>query len=321
MSAACPIFGDLSYLQLSNEAAFGVQDAEPVYVYLPVLNYGVELLPVQRKPKPYTGMSEDFDTIVAQNSTAGQLVCPLYGWRIGAATISLAEYVMAWAFVSMETLCSLPSKSAEWAEGPNAANKLHTGLTANNSTLTGSDDNGGAITLTVDLLGNAEAEVATAEVIPATLEKLNEFLFSDAVFSIGADSGSLVAVEMKSFTWTHQRNLSPAFNGSFTPRRFRPGAPVSTFDINIEKPDDTWDAIRRSTDANNFYGRLVLQGLHNDTGDTGDYAKVVINFPKLAFNSKKDAWTRNGPVQETISFGVQKPTTSAASHTKTWSEV
>lgn len=320
MSVECPIFGDKSYLFLANETTFGETPGSPAYVYLPVLTYGVELNPEQRKPMPYTGMAEEFDTIISKNQTAGQLSCPLYGWHLSGA-ISLAEYLMTWAFTDLETLCGLPSKLAEWAEGPNAANKRHNGLTVNGATLTGSDDNGGAISLTLDLMGTGETPVTTAQTIPPTLERLNEFLFTDSTFEIGADVGSLTEVEIKGFTYQQQRSLTPIFNGSFVPRRFRPGKPASTFEFNIEKADGTWDAIRRATGASNYYGRLSLQGLHNGTGATGDYAKVVIDFPKLAFNLAKDTSVRSGPAQQAITFGVQKPSTTDPSSSKVWSEV
>jgi hypothetical protein len=321
MSVECPIFGDKSYLTLANEAVFGVQDGSPAYRYLPVLTYGLELLSDQRQPMPYTGMAEEFDNIIGQQHVAGAISTALYGWRNGADSTSLAEYIMAWAFTDLETLCNLPSKTAQWAEGPDVANKTHLGVTINGATLAGSDDNGSAITLNLDTLGSDEDPLTTAQTIPSDLERLNEFLFRDSTFSIGADSGSLTAIELKGFTWQQQRNLTPVYNGSLTPRRFRPGKPNATFEFNIEKADGTWDAIRRSAVSNNYYGRLILKGLHNGTGATGDYAKVQIDFPKLSFNVAKDTWARSGPALQGITFRIQKPTTTAASFGLTWSEV
>lgn len=321
MSVACPVFGDKSYLFLATESSFGVTPGSPTYVYHPCFSYGVELSPEQRKPFPYTGMSEDFDTIVSKNQVAGQISFPLYGWRLTGLATSLAEYLLTWAHTDLGTLCGLASKLAEWAEGPDVSNKRHNGLTVNGLTLTGSDDNGGSVLLNLDVMGTKETSVGTAQTIPSTLERLNEFLFSDTTFSIGPDSGSLVEVEIKGFTWQRQRNLTPVFNGSFYPRRFRAGKPANTFEFNIEKADGTWDAIRRATDASNYYGRLTLQGLHNGSGATGDYAKVQIDFPKLAFNLCKDTFARSGPALQAVTFGVQKPSTSTASSTLTWSEV
>lgn len=321
MSVACPIFGDLSYLFLASEAAFGVQDASPSYAYMPVLTYGVENVPEMRQPQPYTGLAENFDNLVVRQMPSGPLTAALYGWHYSPLTASLAQYLMDWAFTDLQTLCGLPSKTAQWAEGPDVANKKHLGMTVNNATLAGADDNGGQITLSLDLMGASEATLTTAQTIPSALTRLNEFLFQDSVFSIGPNSGALTAVEYKSFNWQHQRNLTPIYNGARAPRRFRPGKPNQTFAFNIEKADGTWDAIRRATDKTDYYGRLVLKGLHNGTGATGTYAQVQIDFGKLSFRQAKDTWARNGAVQQEISFECQKPSTSAASKVMTWSEV
>lgn len=320
MSVSCPVFGDKSYLFLASEAAFGVQDASPDYVYLPVTNYGIELISDKRDPMPYTGMAQKFDKIIGAQHTAGPIATALYGWRTGDAEISLAEYVMAWAFTDLETLCGLPSKTCQWAEGPDVSNKKHLGTTINGATLSGSDDNASTISLALDCLGSSEATLTTAQEIPEDLERLNEFLFRDASFSIGPNSGALVAMEWKGFNWQVQRALNGIYNGNLTPRRYLAGAPSATFDFNIDKADGTWDAIRRSAVANNYYGRMTLKGLHNGTGTTGNYAKVVIDFPKLSFNAVKDTWVRNGPVQQQVTFDIQKPTTADASYSLTWSE-
>lgn len=319
MTVACPIFGDLSYLFMAAEASFGVQDASPTYLYYPVLTYGVENQQEMRQPQPYTGFAEEFDNIVVRQNPSGPISMALYGWHL-SGSISLAEYVMAWAFTDLETLCGLPSKTLQWAEGPNVCNKKHLGMTVNNATLAGTDENGGQITLSLDTMGSSETTLTTAQTIPSGLSRLNEFMFTDSTFSIGPNSGALTAIEYKGFQWQSQRNLTPVFNGSTNPRRFRPGKPNANFQFNIEKADGTWDAIRRATDVTNYYGRLILKGAHNGTGATGTYAQVQIDFPRLSFRTAKDAGVRNGVVQQTIAFGIQKPSTSAASFSTTWSE-
>lgn len=319
MSAACPIFGDLSYLFMAAESVFGTQDGSPSYVYYPVLSYGVENTQEMRQPQPFTGFAEEFDNLVVRQNPAGPISAALYGWHL-SGSISLAEYIMTWAFTDLETLCGLPSKTLQWAEGPNTCNKKHLGMTVNNATLAGTDENGGQITLNLDTIGSSEATLTTAQTIPSTLDRLNEFMFTDSTFSIGANSGALAAVEYKGFQLQQQRNITPVFNGSRNPLRMRPGKPAANFSFNIEKADGTWDAIRRATDRTNYYGRLILKGAHNGTGSTGTYAQVQIDMPRLSFRSAKDTWPRNGPVQQAISFGIQKPSTSAASISLTWSE-
>ena len=84
MSVECPVFGDKSYLTLADEAVFGVEDAEPAYVYLPVTNYGIELLSDKRDPVPYTGMAQKYDKIIGAQHTAGPIATARHRGREAA---------------------------------------------------------------------------------------------------------------------------------------------------------------------------------------------------------------------------------------------
>jgi hypothetical protein len=322
MSESCPVFGDLSYLTVADESTYGVLDGSPAYNFVPVLSYGMELQPEYRSPDPFLGIAEEVDQIVAHSHVAGSVSMALYGWHVSPLTHSLAQYMMEWAFSSLETLCAIPSKTFEWAEGPDIANKRTLGTVVNGATLSGADDGGGAISLSLDLLGATETSLSTAQTRPTAYQRMNEFVFNDAVFSIGADSGSLAVVPIKSFNWQRQRNLSPTYNGSITPKFFRPGKPSNSFSVSFEKEDGTWDGVRRATVGNFYYGRLFLKGLHNGTG-TGatNFATVQIDFPRLAFNGVKDNYTRNGVLVQNLSFGVRKPLTLAtASSVQSWAD-
>lgn len=322
MSEACPIFGDLSYLVMADEAAFGVLDDTPAYNFVPVLSYGLELQPEFRSPDPYLGIAEELDQIVHHSHVGGSISLPLYGWHVSPLTHSLAQYIMEWAFSSLETLCALPSKSLEWAEGPDVENKRTLGTVVNGATLAGADEGGAAISLSMDLMGATESSFGTAQTRPTTYQRMNEFVFTDATFKIGADSGSLVTVPIKSFNWQRQRNLSMTYNGSVTPKFFRPGKPSNVFSFSHEKTDGTWDAIRRSVLGNFYYGRLTLKGLHNGTGTVStNFATVQIDFPRLAFNGAKENYTRNGVLVQNVNFGVRKSLTLAtASSVMTWAD-
>ena len=321
MSLQCPIFGDQSYLFLADEVTYGVVPGSPSYNFIPVDSYALKLVPEQRVPMPFTGLTEEMDKMIIRSSTSGQITFPLQGWHLTPLTTSIAQYLMAWGFADLEVVCNLASKLAEWAEGPNVENKQSTGLVVNGATLTGSEDNGGKISLALDLRGVAENPLVTAQVVPAGFVRANEMIFQDCSFKIGPNSGALVAVPWKGFTWQQQRSLTPAFNGLAAPQFYRPGKPVNNFSFNIEKADGTWDAIRRSTTKNEYYGRLTLKAPHNGTGTVAtNYAQCVINFPKLSFVETQDNYVRSGPLQQTIQFAIQKPQ-SLASSTQTWSDV
>ena len=320
MSASCPLFGDKSYLHLASETTFATLPGSPAYVFHPVTSYALADQPEMRQAMPFTGLAEEFDNQIVHEHVAGQIAMPLYGWRNDGETTSLAEYIMEWCFNDLETLCGLPSKVIEWAEGPDVCNKRTLGSTVNGATLSGGDDGGAAISLSLDILGASEAAVTTAQEIPAGLESLSEFLFSRSTFSIGANVGALVAQPIRSFQWQQNRSLTPVFNGAYNPRYFRPAKPTHTFGIAIEKADGTWDAIRRATTPNSYYGRLVLKGLHNGTGATGNYAVVTIDFPKLSFRGAGENYVRSGVLMQNLNFVPIKPNTTDASYTVTWSE-
>lgn len=321
MTAACPIFGDHSYLHMASEAAFGVLDGLPAYVYHPVISYGMVAVPEMRQPMPFTGLVEEFDNQIVHESVSGQLTAALYGWRNAGGTISLAQYIMEWAFGDPNTVCGLPSKTIEWAEGPNIANKRTLGTTVGGATLAGGDDNGAAITLALDLMGANEDPVTSAQAVPAGLSSLSEFLFSRATFKIVASGGALAVQPIKSFSWGLNRSLSPVFNGSFNPSYFRPAKPTHTFQISVEKADGTWDAIRRLQTPANYHCELTLKGLHQGTGGVGtNFATCVIDIPKMSFRGAGENYVRNGVLVQNLSFVPMKPNTIDASFTMVWGE-
>jgi len=322
---ACPIFGDFSYLTMIDEYDFGAVTTSTTttvstQVYVPVLSNNIQLQDNRRSPQVFTGVSEDFDTIQGPTQPQGQIVCPLYGWRNASESRSIAEYLFNWALTPLSTLCGLPSKRLEWAEGPDVANKSFLGMTVGGWTLSGSDDATAAITLALELMGRTESNLSTAVAIPSGLASLSEFQFSNVTFSMGADSGSLVEQPLRSFQWQGNRNLQPAYMGSTRPRYLRAGKPTSTLGIVIEKCDDTWDVYRRTATPTTQYGRLVLKGLHQGTGSTGNYAVVTISFPKLSLQSVGENYVRNGVLVQNLGFSVQKPTVAAASFSHTWTE-
>lgn len=308
----CPIYGEKSHLHLHDETSFGVVDSGADDVYLPVLSFAGQLGDNRRAPQVFTGLNEDVDMVHGPTFPTNQISCPLYGWRISPATTSLAEYLLDWALSPFSEYCNLPSKQVQWAEGPDEANKLYSGMTVNGWTLAGTDDANAAITLQLDLAGKDEANLATAATIPDPMPKLSEFQFSKSQFLIGAGSGSLSEQPLKQFQWQGSRGITPAYLGLDRPRHLRTSKPTSTLSVAIEKCDDTWDVARRSKSPIKKYGRLILKGLHEGTGTSGtNYAVLTINFPQLALTAVGDTYNRNGVNSQNISFAVQKPPAAA----------
>lgn len=308
------ILGAKSHLFLSDEAAWGTQDGTPDYVHLPVTDYGVRFRPESRNAQPYIGLRQRKHGQYLRGMPSGALSTSLFGQVNATATVSLAEYIMDWAFANPESL-ELPSKSAEWAEGPNEANKLHTGLRVNTATLSG-DDASGIIAVNLDLMGVSEADVATAQTIPTDHEKLQEFLFHNATLTL---AGS--ATGMKGFQWSVANALEVNYLNSFTPSLITAGDRVDTLSITLPKDGDTYDVYRRTVTATEFTAVLVLKGLHNGSGTAlTDYTTITLTFNRLRYSDHEDQRTLQTLSMLPLTLEVLKPDSSSPAVTIAYDE-
>lgn len=312
MTEVVTILGAKSYLSLVDESTWNTFPGSPTYVHCPVNDYGAKFVPVTRQGLSFVGLRQRKQNRFVKGSVAGSLTTPLYGWVPSGISTSLAEHLMQWGFGNHEAT-TLPSKSAEWAIGPNIANKRHTGLRVNQATLSGSEDQG--ILLALDLMGADEAAVATAQTLPDDRNKLIEFEFEDAVFKIDT-----VAVPIGSFQWQVQNNLKGFYwNG----RRFqalRPGDRIETFTITPPKQTNAWQSALRADLPDEVVGELTLKGLHNGTGtvDT-EWNQVVIDFPLLSLTGVDEQGGRD-ILTEPITWAVLKPDTTDNGSAMTWSD-
>lgn len=326
MTEPCPILGAKSYLYLGDETNWG-EKAATLY-YCPVTSYGVKLSVEKRRAAVFCGGRQKRHAQAFRGSTAGQLVAPLYGWiPTGAGTGNpLARKLIEWGFEDQESICPR-SKSVEWAEGPDVANRRHLGLRCNQATLAG-DASSGAINITLNLMGKTEEQFATATAIPNDQENLTEFDFSDAYFEIDLNNdGTYAGLQIAAFSWQLSRGLksrflsgTPSISGRVPSALNASGELSETFSFTPDKTDDTWDDIARTLASTEFAARLTLYGLHNGTGATGNFTKVVIAFPRLSWNDHTDQGGMAELVQQ-INCDVLKPNTSSNAHALTWSEV
>lgn len=319
------IIGAESYLFLSDEnewgqfpGSSGSGGAGTAY-FCGVINYGVRLEPLTRMPQPYAGLHQRKRGPQRYGyNIGGQIVTPLYGYKPAGISVSLAEKLLAWGFGADELEAEEPaSKSAEWAEGPNVANKRHTGLRVNTATLTGQADSGD-VQLTLDVIGKEEYSLAAASALPNDMEKLVDMQFTDCTFSIG---GSTVLAS--GFTHTVNRNLQPLRQNDPTITGLCAGVRDETMQFVIQKTDKTWDDYLRRTGSNadvEVTGQFTIQGLHNGTGGGGNYTKLTRAFTRLRFIGAEQSGDF-GIQMQALNFQVLKPDTSSASYTDVWSEV
>lgn len=312
--------GELSYLSMISEVTWGTLPGTPSYAQIPCLSYGVKMGAEMRQTPSYVGVLEEKHQQVVRGMPAGSISMPLFGWwPANAGSMSQMQYMLAWIHGNSLNSLTRNSKSCFWAEGPNIANKIHTGLRCNSFTIAGSA--GGPVTLTVELMGYDEIgmddgtdRADTAPSLVTDRKKLSEVLFEDCSLTLGG-SGT----QMKAFSIRTQFGLVTEYNNAHRPSLML--AKKTTTDVNftILKNADTWDAYNRGTDNTETTAALVLKGLHRGDGGTGNYTLATLTFNRLSLVSPateggKDVQYHN------LAFKALKPDSSSASYSYAMSE-
>lgn len=319
---AC-IVGTESYLHLNDETNWGQSSVgsgsgtASTPFFIGVVSYGVRTTRLTRMPQVYVGLHQrKRGPQVYGGDVAGQLVTPLYGYIPTGQTLAIARKMLDWAYGDYE-LEEPASKTAQWTEGPNLANKRHTGLRVNQATLTGQADSGD-LQLSLDLIGKEEMGYPTGTAIPDDLEKLVDMQFTDCTFTLEGTT-----VQAQAFTHTLNRNLQPQRLNDFWITGLCGGVRDETLQIVIPKTDATWDVRNRLSGATadvEVTGQYTIQGLHNGTGSSGNYTKLARAFSRLRFISQEQSGDF-GIQYQALTFQVLKPDSSSNAYADTWSEV
>lgn len=309
------IHHSLSRLALSSETVWGETDAVPVWVHMPVMDYGVRFRPERRNAQPVIGLRQRKHGKNVKGMISGPLQASLYGQVDSGATISKAQYLLDWAFLNPENILTLPSKSAQWLEGPGVADKDHKGLRVNSATLSGSDQSG-IIEVSLDLMGQSEAALASSESIPTDHEKLQEFEFCESTFTLAG-----AGVNLAAFQWQASNNLEVNYLGSFNPSLITAGPRVDTLQLTLVKNSATYDGYRRAAAMNEFTAVLKLRGLHNGTGTVAtDYTVVTITFNRLQLADFEDQRSFETLTKSPLQLDVLKPDDANPAVSIVWSE-
>lgn len=308
-----PILGAKSYLMLCNESQWSVPPSSPAYIPVPVSQYDVRFRPESRQSTPLIGVLQRRHSRIVRGSVAGKLVCPLYGWKPAGSTVSIAQFLLQWAFGSPETV-EPASCMVDWAEGPDLANRRHTGLRVGTATVRG-DAESGQVELSLDLTGRNESALVSAPALPANLRKLTEFEFSDCSLELNG-----VSVPMRGFELQVQHGLRVEYLNTTVPSYIVRTQRVAGLQVEIFKEDGSWDALRRNTTAADMTGKLILRGLHNGTG-TGNWTRVSLDFARLSLIDVEQQSAMNRLTSQPLQFTILKPDTTADDVVQTWSEV
>ncbi len=297
------------YLFMAAENDWGVLNGTNLsYAYMPVTDYGVRFRPETRQAAVYTGLRQGKQSKLFRGMPSGQLVAPLYGWRPAGFGDSLMEIMLEWALGSPETL-NQPSKTIEWAEGPNVANKRHLGLRINTATLAGSPD-ADEVTMTLDLMGKSESGNGSFSLqsIPNDMEKIVYVQHPDCTFTIDG-----VEVRPESFSLEVNNNLQSKYLNEFTPSLILPGDRVVTLQMTLAKKDDVWDAWNRTADGTEVAVVITLKGKHNGTGGSAGttWTVATLTMPRCSFIESDTQGGKSDIIMQPLTFRVLKPDTSA----------
>lgn len=330
------ILGAKSYVYLISESTWGTKPGSPSRVFMPVYDYGVQFQTQVRQAKPYLGIFQRKHSQRRQGMPQGSIQTALYGHQFGVdenvggttvapgSSISLAEYLMDWAFCdeagTIHEATELPSKTAEWAEGPDVANVEHNGLRVNQATLAG-DAGSGQLTLNLDVMGKTEATLGSATAVPDDMESLVEMEFEDCVFKLNDGAGGAVAaVTIQSVQLQVQNAIIVRYNNSDNPTLLLKTDRLLTLQVTLDKNSNTYDGFRRTLSSEtDFVAQLIVQGTNNGTGGSA-WTIATMDFPLARYVNHQDNRNRDGIFEQPLQFICLKPDTSSDDMSIAWTE-
>lgn len=311
----CPVvISDLCALHLIDEVTWGTKPGSPTRIWVPVSSYDVKLDVATRQSQLFVGNSKQHHSRKTNGTVQGNLTAPMFGWEHAGSAVSIAEYLYTWGFADPADACARASKTAEWTEGPDLANREHNGLRVNTATLSG-DSSSGQITISLDLMGKDEVALVSAATPPTATNGLVDFSFEDAVISLG---GSVV--EVKSFSWKQENNLVAEFaSGSDRPYLLIQNEVKNMLSITLNKADDTYAALIRAAAEATMTGEIVVSGPHAGTGASGTNTVLTIAINKLVLLSAPSSFSKGQIATEQLEFIAIKPSGTDPVFSSTWS--
>lgn len=298
--------GSKNYALFVPEVTWGTNPGSMVHI--PVRKYGVKMAMEHFQTPNFVGLLQAKHGQKKRGLPTGSIEMGVFGWTPSGASKSLMEYMLDWLVGASLEAMETPSCSWFWAEGPNKANKVHTGMRVSGFSLSGGD--GQPVTLSVNTSGQDQDDnsgAGSASALPSSREKIVEALSEDCSLTIGGSS-----LPVKGWTWSVERQMAVSYEGNKRPQLLLAKSFRSTLTIIPRKTADTWDA-RENTDSDyETTGVLNIQALHNGTGTGGtSYTKAAITFNRLQLQSAGDEGGDDIQYQP-LEFLALKPDTSSA---------
>lgn len=312
--------GELNYASACIESNWGELPGSPSWVQIPVLSYGVQMNSEMRQSPTFVGTLQEKHNQVFRGMPAGPISMPMFGWWPANASKSHMGWMMDWIHNNALETMARPPRSWFWAEGPDIANKIHTGLRVNAFTLAGSA--GSPVTLNVETMGYDEIgmddgsnRADSAPSLVTDRKKLSEVIFEDCSLTIGGS-----ATPMKAFSVRTAFGLTVGWENNTRPQLLLAKKLVTDVSFTIRKNSDTWDAYNRLTDNTEVAAVLTLKGLHRGTGTGGtNWTNLAITFNRLSL-VKPTTEGGNDLQYQPLNFKALKPDSSSASYSYATSE-
>lgn len=308
------ILGATKYLTLCAESTWGTKPGTPAYLHLPVSAYNILYKPQNRMSDVFNGIFQRKHSHNFRGMPQGSFSCPMSGIKDSVVSMTISQYLMDWAFNVDWEVSATASKTAEWAEGPDVANKEANGLRINTATIEGSADSG-VVTFSADVMGKTEAALATAQTLPADRELHLDCEFPDVTLTLGGSSVSVSAFQLQI-----NNGLKVEYNNSVTPSLILKTQRVITFNCTIIKNATTYDAYRRSTTATELAIVLAIKGLHNNTGSTGTQSIATTTMARCQLVDVQESGGREDICKQELQFVVLKPDSSTKDLTTAYTE-
>jgi hypothetical protein len=208
------------------------------------------------------------------------------------------------------------SYGAQWAEGPDIANREHNGLRVDNFSIQGDEDSG-MNTWNMDVKGKSEIPLVTAQTLPTDHDKLADMEYADVTFTIDT-----VATKISNYTLSAAYGLKERYNNSREPDLLFKTQRVLNLSFNLVKNDDSYQAaVRLLTSDEEYDIQLQITGLHNGSGASGTSTQVIFDMPRVSLLNPEDARAIEDLTMTQVNCTVLKDDTTELDLSQTWSLV
>ncbi|ADG67944.1 hypothetical protein Plim_2117 [Planctopirus limnophila DSM 3776] len=315
-----------SFITIVDESTWSDYPNDPVLWHCPYDTFDVKHQTEVRTGNQFTGFRQETHSRFVRGMPQGPLSLPLFGWHPVEGEMSLAQYLIEWAFGSPEVKFR-PSKSINYYEGVNFDNNRYQGLRVNQGTLAGQD--GGPVTINLDLMGRETIpqvadeeegpEVGNAPTVPYDRFKLIECDFTDVTLNLAGVNG----VPFSGFNLVATHGLIPDYLGGKLLRTMPSGQTVQSLTLNPPKTSKVWAETIRKMDymEQEVTASLVMKIPHMGTGavDT-NFTQVTATFNRLSIQ-KADTARSKGVIQQPLEFKVLKPMSNNSAITWAFADV